>query len=238
MRGIDDWADKIDTMNKELKEKDESLEDLNEGSTIINEEFKTSQEKKEYQQRKLETYSRLIKRLNSEIELDELIEKMLNGLMELTSSQFGVVYLYENEGETLNLHTLYGIVGEDGERIEVSEESARKRCHVGVDKIKEFQECGISAVDGRIFSRSILSIPVVYRDELLAVVRLGSVDALDKDLMGLLEDFASHLATAIKNSNVHDYIQEYPIRMDGLNASVCRIGEGENPKREKGVVYL
>ncbi|MHC1596482.1 MAG: PAS domain-containing sensor histidine kinase [Candidatus Syntropharchaeales archaeon] len=204
----------------ELKERDDRLERLNEELVKINDELKISQARIEHQRRLLESYSRLIGILNSEIDLDRLIEKTLDGIMEFTKSQIGRVYLYDEDSKTLKLHTSYGVTEEKNSVLKLGEglvgEAARKQKLVMVEE--DNHEWEVITLNGSISPRAILCMPVVYQDELLAVVGLGSITMFDEDVLAFVEDFTIQYATAIKNAISYRSIEE-------LNEKIQRANE-------------
>jgi signal transduction protein with GAF and PtsI domain len=146
--------------------------------------------------------------LNSEIDLDHLIKKTLDGVMEFTKSQIGRLYLYDDDSKTLKLHTSYGITEERNSVLKLGEglvgEAARKQKLVVAEE--EHHEWKVITLDGSIAPRAILCMPVVYQDELLAVVGLGSIKRFDEDVLAFAEDFYDPVCDSDQEC---DDIQEY-----------------------------
>ncbi len=222
----------------ELKKKDEKLEELNAELVAKNNQLKLTQARIEHQRRTLESYSNLIAILNSEIDLDCLIKRTLDGVMEFTSSQLGILYLYDREKEVLKPHTAYGIRMEDTRELEIGEgfagEAARKRRPVVV--MEGFEDYRINTLNTAIPPRTILSIPVVYQNELLAVVELGSVNRIDEDLLTFAEDFALQFATALKNAmayrRIETLVEELSLRNIEIEEANRKIQRADELKSE------
>ncbi|VUT28237.1 MAG: hybrid sensory histidine kinase BarA [Candidatus Syntrophoarchaeum sp. GoM_oil] len=201
-RKIQTQYDELDALNNQLAITIEELK-------TTNEYLIATQEMIEHQRRLLESYSNVIRVLNSEIDLDRLIEKTLDSVMEFTKSQIGRVYLYDPNYETLKLHTSYGTAMGKNEELKLGEglagEAARKQSLVILEE--ENDELQIITLTGSVSPITNICIPVVYQDELLAVVGLGSINRFDEDLLAFIEDFTIQYATAIKNAMTYRSIQ-------------------------------
>lgn len=245
LREIEESENELAVMNEELKTANEDLNEsyieLKEKEDALlkaNEELKATQMRIERQREIIESYGKVIAILNSEIELTPLIKKTLDGVMKFTGSQIGRVYLYDAENGILRLHTSFGVSDNGNRELKIGEglvgEAARKRKPVVLENNLEGYE--ISALDGSISLKQIICIPVIYQDDLLAVVELGSVDKIDEDITMFAGDFAIQYATAIKNAMAYSSIEELAKELSERNREIeeanRKIQRADNLKSE------
>lgn len=167
---------------------------------------------------RLKKHNAVAKLLMSTLDLDELLEQTLGVVVEISESQIGVIYLWDEANQLLTPRAHYGTenpaaclkMGE-GFPGQVAKDK-RIRVIPSTDAPSpEKIEMGIT----QCVPKEVAFIPLVYQDKTLGVLVLGSVENYQKDVVQLFDDLADQLSIALDNAIMHHRIQEISVT-DGL----------------------
>lgn len=154
----------------------------------------------------------------STLDLDELLDQTLNIVVEVTESQMGIIYLWENDQELLSLHAQYGTQAGDksfamGEGYPGRVAKNKQRLILSPQQGDQsvYMEMGFAQT----LPKQAAYIPLVYQENTLGVLVLGSVDNYKDDIIELFGFLANQISIALDNAIMHQQVQELSIT-DGL----------------------
>ncbi|MCF6281674.1 MAG: diguanylate cyclase [Candidatus Polarisedimenticolaceae bacterium] len=167
---------------------------------------------------RLKKHNAVAKLLMSTLDLNELLQQTLGVVVEITESQMGVIYLWNDTKKLLVPHTHYGtrdnlasmVLGE-GYPGQVAKDQRILIVPAISGQPTEKIELGVT----QCLPREVAYIPLVYKEQTIGVLLLGSVEPYKKDVVELFSDLADQISIALDNAIMHGKIQEISVT-DGL----------------------
>lgn len=212
----------LQASNQELLAQSEEL-------SAQNEEIRAQQEELEETLIKLDQQGSLLERmyhfgqlLTKSINLQELLDQILLGLLEEGNGQVGLVYLYNSDTKELRLKASLGL------NTEVSVDSVRigeglvGRCAQERRMLKVNYGEGqmtIQGLGGEIATRTEYYLPLVHNNELLGVIGLGSIGSqgfTDEDEK-LISAMCDQAAVAIDNGLTHQKTEKALLKIQEVD---------------------
>lgn len=156
--------------------------------------------------RRLEAYNEIITALNSTKTLEALRNESLRILAARTHSQVGAMYTYDEEKATLYLVSEYGFTGATmphrsyavGEGI--PGQCAADREVINIQDVPDEVEYVVKLGVGEFKPKNIICHPILFQNQLLGVIVLGSVRNYSEDELGILSMAIPQVAVATKNA--------------------------------------
>ena len=160
---------------------------------------------------------RVANAISSTIYLDELLQRIVDAAIEVTDSEGGLLFLYQPEEERLRLKVIRGKNGEKmaSKEVELGKGVAgmvalKKEAFLLNETVKEKEKVQLYEELLDIPVHSILSVPLVFQEELIGVVEIfnkrGGFTEEDKELLTVL---ASQAAIFIRNVEMMEAQQNY-----------------------------
>lgn len=160
---------------------------------------------------RLKKHNEVVKLLMSTLNLKELLDRMLEIVIGVSESQMGIVYLYEEGGETLIPHVSHGTSSElktlkkgEGFPGRAALDNKTYILSPPQDEIKEEMEMGFA----KIVPAQVAYIPLCYQDKVLGVLVLGSGKKYTAEETQLFDFLANQISIALDNAIMHHKIQE------------------------------
>jgi signal transduction histidine kinase len=183
------------------------------------------------------SYNRIVTGLNRNVFLHEIMRVSLTELCRATRSKAGCVYLKVTGRDELLLAETYAIPRGAAmpEFVRMGEglvgEVARSQETLITDDLPRSTLKIVSAtVDAEIGSLAL--VPIVYKDELMGVLELATLQKFDKDSVHFVEDVVFQIAVAINNARAIETIrtnqvalQNKTIELEELNAALEHANE-------------
>ncbi len=167
---------------------------------------------------RLKKHNMVAKLLMSTINLSELLDQTLRIVVEITESQLGVIYLWEEESEELVSYAQYGMSG-DLPRLKLGVgypgQAAKERKKLITPVAANIPEGRIEMGITQCISREVAYVPLVYQDRCLGVLAVGSVEKYKDEVVQLFDYLADQIAIALDNAVMHQRVQELSVT-DGL----------------------
>jgi diguanylate cyclase (GGDEF)-like protein len=167
---------------------------------------------------RLKKHSAVAKLLMSTLNLDELLQQTLGVVVEITESQMGIIYLWNEKKKCLEPHTHYGTKDKLAS-MNIGEgypgQVAKDQKTLIVPSISGLPTEKIELGVTQCLPREVAYIPLVYKNETIGVLLLGSVTTYKRDVVELFDDLADQISIALDNAIMHGKIQEISIT-DGL----------------------
>ncbi len=156
--------------------------------------------------RRVEAYNEIITALNSTKTLDALRKESLRILAARTNSQVGAMYTYDEEKTTLYLVSEYGFSGvlmpqrsyALGEGI--PGQCAADREVIDIRDVPDDVEYVVKLGIGEFKPKNIICHPILFQDQLLGVIVLGSLRNYSEDEIGIVNMSIPQVAVAMKNA--------------------------------------
>ncbi len=166
---------------------------------------------------RLKKHYQVAKLLISTINLEELTDKILNVVIDVTESQFGILYLCRNEGQVLAPVVHYGCradlpVLKKGEGFP-GRALADRKCIIVHPREKEkgqMMEMGFIQFP----LEEIAYIPLISKDSAIGTLVIGSTRRYSQDEQELFTYLGNQISIALDNTVMHRRIQELSIRDD------------------------
>ncbi|HHL40088.1 MAG TPA: diguanylate cyclase [Deltaproteobacteria bacterium] len=165
---------------------------------------------------RLKKHNEVAKLLMSTLNLQELLERILDIVVEVTDSQLGIIYLCENEGgeAVLSPRVRYGTASElktlkidSGYPGRAARDMRTFIVATPEGAEAELMELGFAKVT----PREVAYIPLSYQEKLLGVLVVGSSGRYSEDEVQLFDYLASQISIALDNAIMHQQIQELSI---------------------------
>lgn len=159
---------------------------------------------------RLKKHNEVAKLLMSTLDLRELLERMLKIVIEVTDSQMGIVYLYDEVNDTLTPHVQYGTQAglksfKKGEGYPGLAVQNNKQYILTLPKeTAEPMEMGFT----QLIPAEVAYIPLSYQEKIMGVLVLGGVNKYTEDEVSLFDYLASQISIALDNAIMHHKIQE------------------------------
>lgn len=212
------FREKLETLKQgvvDLAEANEILEGYNRSLSAKmverTEELQSLLDKLKEEQAFQVSYNSLVTSLNSSVELHNLLKDALRGMLKFSQSQVGVFYLFDVATQTLNAREWIGVTLKKknfllGEGL--PGQAAEERKNLVLSDIPK--DASLHLESGMFSSppTSIGYFPILYRDELLGVFELGSIQIYREKLLKHLESAQVQVAISIHNAILYQKSQE------------------------------
>lgn len=171
------------------------------------------------QQIKVEKYNSLAKLLITTLNPGELLKKALDKVLELTGSKLGVIYLMNEEGDTLEPFVTQGVdisalqplkIGEG-----ISGQAAQERRSVVLEHIPENCHIQVSVGFSIALPSEVAAYPLMCKEKVLGVMLLGTFEHYPVEELPLVEYLANQIAITLDNALTHEKVERLSIA-DGL----------------------
>jgi diguanylate cyclase (GGDEF)-like protein len=170
----------------------------------------------EHQQR-VESFNSLASLLISSRKPDELLRLALDKLVDLTGAQSGAIYMANRDsGDThLKPFVAYGLHMATMGPLDLGQglpgEAALKRRPIHVRRPSA--ECRITINFGvaEALPNEVAFFPIVYRDELLGLLMLATLDRFRPEEIGMLEYATNQIAIVLENAFTHEKVERLSI---------------------------
>ncbi|MCL7410286.1 MAG: PAS domain S-box protein [Methanosarcinaceae archaeon] len=189
-------------LEKELKSYTENLEvKVNERT----EELKIQQERES-------SYNQILTTLNASIDLSIMLKNGLNEIVQHLNAPFGVIYLYDIEENVLKTAATHAVKKELlTAQFEVGEgipgEAALERKTLIIKDIPQDERYHIDFGVMEANPKTIMSIPIVFRKNLLGTIVIGFLTDVSEDTQQFLQRIVSQFGIAINNAQSYDMVQ-------------------------------
>jgi|GEM_PF-761327 len=170
-------------------------------------------------QERVESFNSLTSLLITSLKPKELLEKVLTKVVELTSSQAGLIYLAEPDEEALFPYVGYAIDLHAMDRLKFGQglpgQVAVQQRLIHARNVPS--DCKVSVNFGiaDTLPKEVASIPIVYRDSTLGVMLLATLNGFRPSEMALLEYIANQIAVVLENALTHEKVERLSVT-DGL----------------------
>ncbi len=213
MGAMGSFADGNLNARTDLRTKDE-FEGVGEGFNRM------AQAVQEHQER-VESFNSLTSLLITSLKPRELLQKVLNKVVELTTSQAGVIYLAETDGREQNLspYVAYAVDLEQMPRLRFGQglpgEAAVQRRVIHAKQIPSDCKVNVNFGVADTLPKEVALIPIIYQERVLGVMLLGTLNGFRPSEMALLEYMANQVAVVLENALTHQEVERLSIT-DGL----------------------
>ena len=213
MGAMDEFARGNLSVRTDLRTKDE-FEGMGRGFNRMAESVQEHQER-------VESFNSLTSLLITSLKPQELLQKVLNKVVELTTSQAGTIYLAETRDgdEVLVPYVSYAVNIEAMPNLRFGEglpgQAALERRVVHAKHVPADCKLNINFGLADAAPTEVAIFPVVYRDEVLGVMLLGSVNRFDSNEVSLLEYITNQIAVVLENALTHEEVERLSVT-DGL----------------------
>ncbi len=194
----------------ELKTGDQ-LEELGNGFNVMADGIRKREER-------FRKHNEVAKLFMSTMDMDELLDKTLRIVVAVTESQMGIIYLWEEDGNCLMPHAHYGTqAGLEplGPGQGFPGRAAKDRTRLVITPAQGTSEASIDMGFMKSVPAEVVYIPLVYQDNVLGVLVLGSTKPYRDDEVHFFDYLADQISIALDNARMHQRIQELSIT-DGL----------------------
>ena len=210
---MDEFASGNLAVRTDLRTKDE-FEGMGRGFNRM------AQAVQEHQER-VESFNSLTSLLITSLRPQELLQKVLNKVVELTTSQAGTIYLVETrDGENLLVpYVSYAVDMDAMPTLRFGEglpgQAALERRLIHAKHVPEDCKVSINFGLAEAMPKEVAIFPILYRDEVLGVMLLGSVNRFDTNEVSLLEYITNQIAVVLENALTHEEVERLSVT-DGL----------------------
>lgn len=172
-------------------------------------------------QERVESFNSLTSLLITSLRPQELLQKVLNKVVELTTSQAGMIYLTETrDGEkTLVPYVSYAVDLDALPSLRFGEglpgQAALDQRLIHAKHIPADCKVNINFGLADAMPKEVAIFPVLYREEVLGVMLLGSVNRFDTNEVSLLEYITNQIAVVLENALTHEEVERLSVT-DGL----------------------
>lgn len=142
---------------------------------------------------------------SNQTNLNEIADSILADICKKTSSQYGILYFYNNKEETLNSSATYAI-----DRLKQSLDTKIKGEGIVGQTIIEkraihFKEVPLNYIKitsglGEVDPKELYISPILYNDEIVGAIELGSMYSYESKRITLIEQILKIIASAIKDT--------------------------------------
>lgn len=187
------------------------------------ESFISMSETLQQRERRLTADSRLLESLSSSLDTPNIVDHALQLMINYSESAAGVIYLVDMRMETLQRLATYAL-STVPETIQFGEgipgEAVNRRQTIMVQNIPSDTPFQLFLGVDRIPPRAILSVPIIFGDELLGVVVLASLREIDKDIILFTEYASRQLGVSLKNAFAHNNVAQLARELEDKNQSL------------------
>lgn len=161
-------------------------------------------------ERRLDRFNELSKILIESQEPEELLQKALTRMVELTNSHLGIVYVFDERRESLSPVVSYGVSSTELRELNIGEGVAGKCAEgrktivlrdIGAENIP--LEVGFSSL----MPKGLVWFPMLYKEKLNGVFTVGSLHAYNHDEIKHIERLVTQIAIALDNALTHKEIE-------------------------------
>ena len=156
--------------------------------------------------RRVEAYNEIITVLNSSKTLDALRGETLRILAARTNSQLGAMYAYDEDKAILYLASEYGFAGPlMPHRSYVLGEGIPGQCAadrevINIQNVPDDVEYSVKLGIGEFKPKNIICLPVIFQQQLLAVIVLASLKNFGEEELEILNMAIPQVSVAVKNA--------------------------------------
>ena len=169
-------------------------------------------------EQRLMKHNAVAKLLMSTLNLEELLDQTLKVVVEVSESQVGVVYLWDQSDEALVCQARYGTQHEMAP-LKMGEgypgRAAQDQEILIEPYVSSMPEATIDNGFAKGEPKIVAYIPLVYKERLLGVLVLGTLNQYEDDELQLIGYLADQISIVLDNAIMHHRIQELSIT-DGL----------------------
>ncbi|MGE0079995.1 MAG: diguanylate cyclase [Thiohalomonadaceae bacterium] len=170
----------------------------------------------EHQQR-VESFNSLASLLISSRKPKELLRRALDKLIELTGAHVGAIYLATRDDTDVSLtpFVAYGLRTEDMVPLGLGEglpgEAALQRHPIHVQQPSDEFRVVVNFGVAQALPNEMAFFPIVYRDELLGLLMLGTLNRFRTEEIGTLEYATNQIAIVLENAFTHEKVERLSI---------------------------
>ena len=155
----------------------------------------------------------------STMDMDALLNETLRIVVSVTQSRLGILYLLDDDGAMLVPHAHYGTT----HTIEPLAMGSGIPGRVAMDRIAvtinpaadEQPQMQVDMGFMQAIPREVVYLPLVYKENVLGVLVLGSAEGYDEDERQLFDYLTDHISIALDNARMHQRLHELSVT-DGL----------------------
>ncbi len=211
VRAMDDFAAGRPGVRTEIVTKDE-FEDLGKG-------FNRMADAICGQQARVEKYNSLAKLLITTLNPKELLKNALDKVLELTDSKLGIIYLMDEQGETLQPFVTHAVDLDALKPLRLNEglagSAAAERQSKVLEHLPETSYIHIDLGFAVAAPTAVAAFPLIYKDKVLGVMLLGTFGAYQAEEQPLIEYLANQIAITLDNALTNEKVERLSIA-DGL----------------------
>ena len=163
---------------------------------------------------RLNAYSELVTALNTNVDLEDVVNKSLELLCSHSASSVGALYLFDEGQRKLNLAAGYALKG-GGQPVKsfglgegIPGQCALERQPL---EVSEVPETGAFAIDTglvEVVPRYVTAVPILFRDGLIGVLVLGSMHDFDDLKREIITNSTPQIGVAITNARNNEAAQK------------------------------
>ena len=230
MRGFNAMLEQIQEQDRKLKKNKEELELQ---VALRTEALKISEAQKRelLLQKKIQSaYSDLVSRMNS-IDIDEILEKCLNRIAEMSGAVWGGVFLWDDEGNKHISTPKKEYIGPELEKCKLSKPSCIEKLHaLSRDQARLIQENGgflmeeISRDQNRGISESfiLLVFPLVFQKKVIGSLVLATKNKPSDHTLSFLHNSTRQLGVALHNAMTFQDLMKKSAELEKSNLELQR----------------
>ncbi len=207
VEAMDAFANNQLGVRTEIRTKDE-FEQLGDG-------FNRMAESVEEHQQRMEKFNTLSSLLISTLNPRQLLQKTLDKVVELTKGRVGVIYLHDKNSGTLQPFVTNGIDIKKLPALDIGEglpgQAAEQKRLLRIDGVDSDTRIVINFGIVTAVPKEILAAPLVFKDELLGVMLLGSTQQLHEDELPAIEYMTNQIAIVLENALTHEKLELYSV---------------------------
>ncbi len=238
---VGEMAESFNHMVDSLEMRDQKALESNEELRQLNESLQEQTVYLEAQQNQSAVYTKILTRLGSTIDLDTILRDGLSNLMEYTNSPLGAVYMYDPDSKVLVPFVTNGakkVVSEQqfglGEGI--PGQTAVKKEMIVVTDIPADSIYRIETGLCEIPPKTVVSIPMVFKDMLLGVVITCHPGDVPPDMLDFMKRTVGQHAVAVNNAKTYLQTQKMASTLkkqrDELNIKTHELAAASKMKSE------
>ena len=217
IRAMDEFAQGRLSVRTHMRTRDE-FEDVGRG---FNRMASSIQE----QQERVESFNSLTNLLISSFKSDELLQHVMDKVVELTSSQAGIIYLAGGGDGEGAMRPQVGYAVDIAQVPEVRPgqglpgEALEKKRFIHVQRIPADCQVSINFGIAETLPREVAIFPIVYRDEVLGALLLATLNRFQPNELALLEYVTNQIAIVLENTMAHEQLERLSVtdELTGLN---------------------
>lgn len=159
-------------------------------------------------------YNETVTILNASMKMDKLLSGSLGRIVSFTDSQVGIIYLYDEREQCLNMASGYA-VGDHNLKQEKFElcigipgQAAQERKPILIRDIPDDTVFRIKYGPGECIPRTIGSFPILFQDKLSGVLVLASLNEFSDDILKFVDNVIVQISVAISNVQSYELVQD------------------------------